>query len=82
MPSAVSVFIHHRSGFSDVQSLSVLSASWLMKLLPCRQKIRARQWSVQEPGLDYDVESDEDWSEPEDGESLTVSVQSFGYTLT
>ena len=53
-----------------------------MKLLPCRQKIRARQWSVQEPGLDYDVESDEDWSEPEDGESLTVSVQSFGYTLT
>ncbi|KAL0034990.1 hypothetical protein WJX79_004632 [Trebouxia sp. C0005] len=35
------------------------------------QLIKARRWNVQEPGLDYEVESDEDWSEPEDGESLT-----------
>ena len=28
---------------------------------------------MHEPGLDYEIESDEDWSEPEDGESLTVS---------
>ena len=38
-----------------------------------RQLVRPRHWRVHEPGLDYEVESDEDWSEPEDGESLTVS---------
>ena len=36
------------------------------------QMIRPCRWRVHEPGLDYEVESDEDWSEPEDGESLTV----------
>lgn len=77
----MSVFSSSAALISDVERLFVRPACRLMKLLPCRQKIRARQWSVQEPGLDYDVESDEDWSEPEDGESLTVSVQGFGYTL-
>ena len=38
----------------------------------CRQKVSGRRFNVQEPELDYEVESDEDWEEPDDAEVLTV----------
>lgn len=41
-------------------------------LSACRQRVNGRRYSVQEPELDYGVESDEDWEEPADGELLTV----------
>lgn len=41
-------------------------------LFACRQRVNGRRYNVQEPELDYGVESDEDWEEPADGELLTV----------
>ncbi|KAL3132337.1 hypothetical protein ABBQ32_008915 [Trebouxia sp. C0010 RCD-2024] len=35
------------------------------------QRVNGRRYNVQEPELDYGVESDEDWEEPADGELLT-----------
>ena len=34
--------------------------------------MNGRRYNVQEPELEYGVESDEDWEEPADGELLTV----------
>ena len=41
-------------------------------LSACRQKVNGRRFNVQEPELDYEVESDEDWEEPDDAEVLSV----------
>ena len=41
----------------------------------CRQVLNGRRCFKQEPDVDYDVDSDEDWQEePEDGESLSVCI--------
>ncbi|DBA98101.1 TPA: hypothetical protein ACH3X1_014721 [Trebouxia sp. C0004] len=57
----------HSSKHNSQESGPAYYGSWSKPA----QLIKARRWNVEEPGLDYEVESDEDWFEPEDGESLT-----------
>ena len=48
----------------------------------CRHVLNGRRCFKQEPDVDYDVDSDEDWQEePEDGESLSVQHHSFQHKI-